>query len=170
MKRIYISGPMSNMPEHNFPAFHAAAARIRSLGYEVINPAELNPDPGMTWHECLRVDIRELTMCDTLALLPGWQHSQGANLELHVAHRLGLTVVETREIVLPAGDRRVLDLALDMVPQWPEGGYSALAERISLLISACGAEHSLTEAQQDRLAAALRIMELQPLTQKESTT
>jgi len=39
-KRIYISGPMTGLPEHNFPAFHAAAERLRKAGWEVNNPAE----------------------------------------------------------------------------------------------------------------------------------
>lgn len=34
MKRIYISGPMSGMPEHNFPAFNAEAARLRAKDRE----------------------------------------------------------------------------------------------------------------------------------------
>ena len=38
-KRIYISGPMTGMPEHNFPAFHAAADRLRKAGWSVVNPA-----------------------------------------------------------------------------------------------------------------------------------
>ena len=40
MKRIYLSGPMSGLPELNFPAFHAEAARLRALGFEVVNPAD----------------------------------------------------------------------------------------------------------------------------------
>lgn len=94
MKRVYVSGAMSDIADHNFPAFNAAAAaELRAAGYEVINPAELNPDTSMTWEECLRVDIRELCTCDAIALLPGWESSKGANLELHVAHRLGLEVM-----------------------------------------------------------------------------
>lgn len=93
MKRVYLSGPISGMPEHNFPAFHAEAAKLRAAGYEVINPAELNPDPSMTWEDCMRVDIRELCTCDAIALMPGWERSKGANLELHIAHRLGLEVM-----------------------------------------------------------------------------
>lgn len=78
MKRIYISGPMSGMPEHNFPAFNAEAARLRALGYDVVNPAELNPEPEKTWHDCLRTDLMELLTCDAIALLAGWQKSAGA--------------------------------------------------------------------------------------------
>ncbi len=98
MKRIYISGAMSGVPEHNFPAFNAEAARLRALGYEVVNPAEVNPDVTLSWHECLRQDIKLLCDCDTLALLPGWEHSQGAHLELHIAHRLGMTITATERI------------------------------------------------------------------------
>lgn len=92
-KRLYLSGAMSGHPDHNFPAFNEHAAKLRAAGFEVINPAELNPDTSMTWEECLRVDIRELCSCDAIALMPGWEHSKGANLELHIAHRLGLEVM-----------------------------------------------------------------------------
>lgn len=99
MKRIYLSGPMSGIENHNFPAFNAEAARLRALGYSVINPAEVNPDTSMSWHECLRVDIKLLCDCDMLALLPGWEHSNGAHLELHIAHRLGMYITSSERIV-----------------------------------------------------------------------
>lgn len=98
MKRIYISGPMTGMPDLNFPAFHAEAARLSALGYQVVNPAEINPDPGMSWHECMRRDLRALLDCDALALLEGWQKSAGAHLEMHVAHRIGMEIVIAREV------------------------------------------------------------------------
>lgn len=101
MNRIYISGPMTGMPEHNFPAFNAEAARLRALGYDVVNPVDINPDPGVTWHQCLRNDLRALLTCDTLALLDGWMISQGAHLELNVAHRVGMRIVEARTIAVP---------------------------------------------------------------------
>lgn len=85
-------------PEHNFPAFNAEAARLRGLGYDVVNPVDINPDPGVTWHQCLRNDLQALLTCDTLALLDGWMISQGAHLELHVAHRVGMRIVEARQI------------------------------------------------------------------------
>ena len=37
MKRIYIAGPMTGLPDFNYPAFNAAAARMRALGFEVEN-------------------------------------------------------------------------------------------------------------------------------------
>ncbi len=89
MKRIYLSGPMSGIAEHNFPLFNAETARLRALGYEVVNPVEVNPDPGSTWEECLRRDLVAMLDCDTIALLPGSTKSRGALLELHVADALG---------------------------------------------------------------------------------
>jgi len=80
MKRIYISGPMSGLPDLNFPAFNAEAARLRALDYEVVNPAEINQDPAAAWHECMRADLKALLDCDALALLDGWQRSAGAHL------------------------------------------------------------------------------------------
>ena len=59
-KRIYLAGPMTGLPQLNFPAFHAAAAHLRTYGYTVINPAEINPDHSMSWEACMRKDIAEL--------------------------------------------------------------------------------------------------------------
>lgn len=93
MKRIYIAGPMTGLPDLNFPAFHAEAARLRALGYEVSNPAEINPDPTAGWEACMRADIAELVKCDGVALLPGWERSRGASLEAHIVHSLGMRLV-----------------------------------------------------------------------------
>lgn len=94
-KAVYISGPMSGLPDLNFPAFNAAAQQLRGLGLNAVNPAEINPDSAMSWTACMRADIKALCDCDAIALLPGWERSKGAHLELHLAHRLGLDVVYT---------------------------------------------------------------------------
>lgn len=99
MNRIYLSGPMTGYNDLNFPAFHAEAARLRALGYEVVNPAELNQDPNATWHQCMRTDLKALLDCDTLALLNGWPQSAGAHLEMHMAHRVGMDIVIAKEIL-----------------------------------------------------------------------
>lgn len=98
MTRIYLSGPMTGKPDLNFPAFNAEAARMRALGFDVVNPAEVNPDAGMAWDQCMRADIKALCDCDTLALLPGWMESKGAHLELHIAHRIGIKIVAASEV------------------------------------------------------------------------
>lgn len=98
MSRIYLSGPMTGKPNLNWPAFTTEAQRLRGLGYSVVNPAELNPDPNTPWHECMRTDLKALLDCDAIALLDGWMDSQGAQLELHIAHRVGIKVLIARDI------------------------------------------------------------------------
>ena len=80
---------MSGIAEHNFPAFNEAAAKLRALGHEIVNPAE---NPLQKWEDCLKLDIKQLCDCDTIIMLPGWELSKGAHLELHVAHRVGITI------------------------------------------------------------------------------
>jgi hypothetical protein len=75
--KLYIAGPMSNLPELNFPVFHAEAARLRALGFEIVNPAEIDVGPNPDWLTAMRADIRELVTCDGIALLPGWRAAWG---------------------------------------------------------------------------------------------
>lgn len=92
MKKIYIAGPMTGLPELNFPAFHREAVWLRAMGNTVINPAEINPDPSAKWEDCMRADIAQLVTCDAIHLLPGWEKSRGAKLEFHIASQLGIEV------------------------------------------------------------------------------
>jgi Domain of unknown function (DUF4406) len=90
--RVYIAGPMTGYAELNFPAFRNEAATLRAAGLEVINPAEINIDPGAGWSACMRADIAQLVTCDRIHLLPGWSNSRGASLEHHIGRALGLLV------------------------------------------------------------------------------
>jgi hypothetical protein len=92
VKRLYIAGPMTGIEALNFPAFHAEAARLRGLGFEVVNPAEVNPDPNAEWDDCMFADLRELSACDAIVMLPGWESSYGARIERLWAERKKLAV------------------------------------------------------------------------------
>lgn len=95
MRRLYLAGPMTGIPERNFPAFHEAAARLRSAGFEVVNPAELNADhQAFGWLVCMRRDIKALVDCDGVATLPGWRNSRGASVEVGLASSLDMPVYE----------------------------------------------------------------------------
>lgn len=94
MRRLYLAGAMSGLPELNFPAFHAEAARLRAMGYTVINPAEIVTDQTAEWIDCMLADIPQLIGCDGIALLPGWETSKGARIEHCIAQSLGKLVVE----------------------------------------------------------------------------
>ncbi len=88
--KLYIAGPMSGLPEFNYPAFHAAAEQLRGLGYEVESPAEPGQVDGWDWLDYMRRGLRQLLACDGVALLPGWHNSRGATTECNVAESLGL--------------------------------------------------------------------------------
>jgi hypothetical protein len=98
--KLYLSGPMTGIVDYNFPAFMEEARRLRSLGYEVVNPAEVNA-PGTRREDCLRNDIRHLIDCDGIALMRGWPYSKGAQLEQHVASHLGMEFFYCEDITTP---------------------------------------------------------------------
>lgn len=85
--KLYLAGPMTGLPELNYPAFHAAAAALRALGHVVVNPAE-NPVPpcGGTWVGYMRISVKQLADVEAVVMLPDWQSSPGALLE----HRLAM--------------------------------------------------------------------------------
>lgn len=90
--KVYIAGPMSGLPDYNYPAFNAEAARLRALGYEVFNPAE-NPKPEPeTWQGYMRMAIAQLIQVDCVCMLPGWKSSRGARIEYGIAADLDLVV------------------------------------------------------------------------------
>jgi hypothetical protein len=112
--KIYVAGPMRGIPEFNFPAFHAAAARLRSEGHEVFNPAERDIEHhgvdiskgneagdealaaavhGFNLREALKDDLEFICLhADAVAVLPGWEKSKGAQAEVATAYALGLQV------------------------------------------------------------------------------
>lgn len=91
--KVYISGPMTGIPDYNFPAFNTAAERWRAEGWEVVNPAEnFGGRVDLTRPEYMRLDIQHLLNVDALAVLAGWQRSKGASLEVAIAQELGLPI------------------------------------------------------------------------------
>jgi hypothetical protein len=103
MMRVYVAGPMSHIPQFNFPYFDHVANTLRKSGYDVVSPAELD-DPefrakvlseGITgyeshllgaWGDCLARDVKLIadSGIKAIVLLPGWQRSRGARLEAFV--------------------------------------------------------------------------------------
>ena len=91
--KIYISGPITGLPNKNIEAFNTAAEKLRTLGFEVLNPFDLDQtgfNPEECWFKYLKRDLKEMLSCDALCLLPGWEESKGARLEIIVAIQLAL--------------------------------------------------------------------------------
>lgn len=117
---IYIAGPMTHIPQFNFPAFDRAAEVLRSVGWNVVCPSELDnaedraaalasPDGSVldygngvkaTWGDFLARDVKLLADggIHAIAVLPGWERSRGARLETFVGKALqGMPVYEYDE-------------------------------------------------------------------------
>ena len=94
----YLAGPMSGLPDYNYPAFHAAAATLRALGHTVLNPAENPAPPCGTWEAYMRMALAQLVQCQTIVMLPGWMNSRGAMLERRTAVSLGIKVVHFADV------------------------------------------------------------------------
>ena len=96
-RTIYISGPISGLPDGNRPAFAEMAATLRSKGWEVVNPHDLfAADVEESWEGYMRKDLAALLTCTHLVMLPGWERSRGAQLEKLVADAVGI-----QTLVLP---------------------------------------------------------------------
>ena len=91
--KVYISGPMTGYPSHNYFAFDAAACQLVAAGHEPLNPARHPVRDDWTWADYLRLDLADVLAADAVAVLPGWECSRGAALEVHIAHALGMTVL-----------------------------------------------------------------------------
>ena len=100
---VYLSGPMTGLPEYNKAAFAECELELTIRGYKVFNPASPDrlPKDGedpISYEEYLRRDLRVLTSSknrpDAIVILPGWQHSKGANLEVFIGQILGIDIVE----------------------------------------------------------------------------
>jgi hypothetical protein len=106
--KIYLAGPMSGIPQFNFPAFEEAATAMRATGIDVVSPHEqdapetramawASPDGVLTkdsgaesWGTCLSRDVKIVADEVTgVVFLPGWQRSRGAKLEALTALMCG---------------------------------------------------------------------------------
>lgn len=103
---LYLAGPMTGLPRWGFDLFTEAAAALRVAGYTVASPHEhdlangFDPDSdgaGFDLHAAMRWDVDAVLRADGVALLPGWERSQGVSVEITVAAAVGARIetVET---------------------------------------------------------------------------
>lgn len=92
----YLAGPMRGYPRFNFDAFDAAAADLRSQGWLVTSPADIDREHGFDpdkhdesyfsdFRDLIRRDVEAVLTTDCVVLLPGWDKSVGTRAEMAVA-------------------------------------------------------------------------------------
>lgn len=94
----YLAGKMRGLPNFGFDLFERYTKQWREQGYDVWSPAECDLaggfDPSNLYAELLPLstymerDLPHVARCDIFLLIPGWETSEGANIELDVALRL----------------------------------------------------------------------------------
>lgn len=121
---------MTGFPDHNFPAFHEAAAAWRAQGWEVFNPAEsFGGRADLPYRYYVEHDLGELRQCQAIALLPWWcsPGARGSVWEYEVARTvLGL---------------RVYDATLPVPPDNPLSPETILQEAQRLVHGPRGADY-----------------------------
>lgn len=93
---IYIAGPMTGLPEFNYPAFRAAEVELKGRGHGTLNPVDAEKynrtGAPQTWDWYMRHALGMVIRADALCLLPGWHNSKGAQVEVTVAEALSLDI------------------------------------------------------------------------------
>ena len=93
---LYVAGPMTGLPDFNYPAFNTAADALRAKGHDTLNPADIEQynltGKPQEWRWYMRHAIAMIARADGVALLPGWENSDGARLEHTIATALKLDI------------------------------------------------------------------------------
>lgn len=99
----YVAGPMTGIKDFNYPAFHLAVRELNHIRIRAVSAA--HDDTGAPVHPPTPVDakpydyylryaLQRLLECDEIVLLPGWESSHGASIEVNVARALGMPITE----------------------------------------------------------------------------
>lgn len=93
MKKVYLSGRISDLPREQYMAyFQKAEELLTKEGFNVVNPTKFIMCKHLWIYKIigysltLLYDLWRLMRCDLIYKIPGWQQSRGANIESCVAY------------------------------------------------------------------------------------
>ncbi len=93
-KKVYISGQISGQPIDSVrEKFERAERRIKAMGSEPVNPMKNGLPENAPWELHMALDIVLLMGCESIYLLPDWEHSRGATLEKTIAELTGKQLI-----------------------------------------------------------------------------
>lgn len=85
---------MTGLLDYNRPAFDKVAKEFRSKGYTVFSPSEVGDREVImprSWY--MKKDIEALLNSNSIVLLPDWDKSEGAKLEVEIAKQLEMSII-----------------------------------------------------------------------------
>lgn len=94
---FYLSGKITDVSKEkekvNIQNFFNVEKELVERGFEVFNPARLEEE-GRSWEWYLSRDLKWIgDNRPTLYMLPGWEVSKGARLEVEYARLIGLRII-----------------------------------------------------------------------------
>ncbi len=104
MKKVFLTGPITTYGniEENIDNGIKATRRLMKVGYTVFSPFVLVKTLGaatFTHAQWMEKTLPWLETVDIVTLLPGWRFSKGSQQEREKADRLGLPMIELRNIL-----------------------------------------------------------------------
>lgn len=102
--KVFITGPMTGLPDYNRDSFDKAAKTIEALGHIPLNPYRQDfVDTKRTWGECMLASLLLLLEADAILALEGAENSTGSGIERVFAARMDLPAVTYRTLAnMPA--------------------------------------------------------------------
>lgn len=101
-KSIYVSLPITGMPEGQQESIAASKRKMLAKEYDVITPFDLQKildgickehgsDPN--YIDYLFSDIVALMLCDAIYMCHGWEYSKGCLAEFYFARAIGIDII-----------------------------------------------------------------------------
>jgi len=94
--KIYIAGPITDLPENNIDEFRIVETILKKKGYDTIVPHDLFS--GIDTQHFTHMDYMNICLpaaknCNCLCFLEGWKESKGSIMEMELAIENKLKVV-----------------------------------------------------------------------------
>ena len=88
--KVFISGPMRNIPDGNRSSFEKCEAALKGRGVSCYNPRwnEYGCSSEFTTRDMLTVTLNALLQCDFICFLDGWEKASGCQIERGIAEKL----------------------------------------------------------------------------------
>lgn len=83
-ERIYISGPISGLPENEVRLAFSETMRLLRMLFptsEIVNPLDNGLPYEAPWEEHIEADLLTMQECEAVYFMDGWENSLGCQVE-----------------------------------------------------------------------------------------